>query len=150
MPSVLRGQGHLLRRFADAAPGRGALPVLGAPLLAVIATFFMQPRASGFEPGDPPDSVFHEQRSVEAHPLSYAASEVLQSIEARDSRRARALIARLSADDVREHGEALGVMLQCVETPGGDVTANAYRYYLERAPESLRQPLYAACMGQPR
>lgn len=148
-PPFLRSKAHFLRRFADAAP-----PLLGAPLLAVIATFFMQPRASGFEhgashPTPPQHQSAADTNEADHSTLSYAASEVLRAIEARDPGRARALLPLLP-DDAREHREAFGVMLECVEAPSNDVTARAYRYYLEQAPKELRQPLYAACLAAPR
>lgn len=158
MRPFFNSEAQMLRRFADAAPGHGAFPLLGAPLLAVIAIFLVQPRASGFEPDAPSASGPQVQAAAntspaeapEAYPVSYATGEVLQAIEARDALRARTLLAQLSADDLREDGKALRLMLECVETPSNQVMANAYRYYLERAPESLRQPLYAVCLARPQ
>ena len=43
-------EAQALRRLADELPGRGVLTLLGAPLLAVVATFWLQPKAIGSEP----------------------------------------------------------------------------------------------------
>jgi hypothetical protein len=141
--------------FADAAPGRGALPLLGAPLLAVVVTFVLQPKASGSYHDAPlaSEPVF----AIPAEPaLGLSATDtsfqgeskaISSALDAGQFERARTLLAKPAPAGAREHWRAYRLMLECLEQPSNGATAGAYRFYLEDAPADLRPDLFRACLS---
>jgi len=151
------GDRAALQSFADAAPGRGALPLLGAPLLAVVVTFVLQPKASGSYHDAPLASearlTIPEEPALGANVASVDASfqreseAISQALEAREFALAHTLLAKPAPAGAREHWRAYRMMLECLEQPSNSATAGAYRFYLEDAPADVRPDLLRACLS---
>jgi hypothetical protein len=157
-PPFFASESRALKRLADALPGRGALTLLGAPMLAVVATFCLQPKAVGSEPADSfaPAGVASTVRPLDnptESPPAYESTEpfqsVLMSIEAHEFERARELLAAVSETNDPGLRKALEVIVDCLQSPSNDTTAHAFRYYLEQAPVQVRPRLRAACLSTP-
>lgn len=143
-----------LQSFADAAPGRGALPLLGAPLLAVVVTFVLQPKASGSYhdaplASEPGLTVAEEPANVASVNASFQreSEAITQAMEAREFALAHTLLAKPTPAGAREHWRAYRMMLDCLEHPSNGATAGAYRFYLEDAPADVRPDLLRACLS---
>ena len=140
-------ESRALRTFADAASGRSALPLLGAPLLAVVATFVFQPKASGsyqdaaFAPEPAPEAVAFAD-GVRTEP--WVAVE--QALDARRFDVARSLLARSPERATSARWQAYSLMLECLERPSDGATAAARRLYLAGAPADVRSDLFRICL----
>ena len=146
-----------LQSFADAAPGRGALPLLGAPLLAVVVTFVLQPKASGSYHDAPlasePTLTIPAEPALGANVASVDSTfqreseAISQALGARQFELAHTLLAQPAPAGAREHWRAYRMMLECLEHPSNGATAGAYRFYLEDAPVDVRSDLFRACLS---
>ncbi len=163
---LFAAESRALRQLADAAPGGGALTLLGGPLLALVATFCVQPNASESasvsSPTSSRTSFAHEAESnidVGDQPLASEAEldeevepfkSIHAALQARDFDRARQLLASAPAlrdDPLVERSYEL--MLECLRAPSNDLMARAYHFYLEEAPPALRTHLSEACLRTP-
>lgn len=146
------------RAHAVAAAERGAtgaLPLLGAPLLAVIATFVLQPKSSDLyqngglafeaEAATAPELDAAPQSDDEAGP--WAA--VQQALDAKRFDVARSLLADSPERAAGEHWQAYAMMLDCLERPSNEATNVARRFYLEGAPADVRPDLFRTCLSAP-
>lgn len=146
-----------LRSFADAAPGRGALPLLGAPLLAVVVTFVLQPKASGSyydapvaaEPAlaMPAEPTLALNAAAENAAFQRESEAISNALQARQFELAHTLLAKPTPRGAREHWRAYRMMLDCLEHPSNGATAGAYGFYLEGAPADIRPALFNACLS---
>jgi len=142
----LRKEWTALHTFADAAWARGTLPLIGAPLLAVVATFVLQPKASGSY--QDPSFVSEAPAADSAAGESWVA--VQQALDARHFGLARALLAEPPAEPAaRADWQAYTLMLQCLEHPSKESSSAAERYYLAGAPADVRASLLRTCLSTP-
>lgn len=148
---ILRGT---TRGHAAAAAERGAtgaLPLLGAPLLAVVATFVLQPKTSGSYP----EGALHHD-SVTETPATVAAGEdgsvsewgpVRRALEARHFDVARALLGDAPHAEATSHWQAYTMMLECLERPSTAAITAAQRFYEQGAPADARPDLLRLCLS---
>jgi len=141
-------ESRALQTFADAASGRSALPLLGAPLLAVVATFVFQPKASGSHQ----DAAFVSEPASETATLADdARSEPWTAVEqALDIGRfdvARSLLAHSPERASSARWQAYSLMLECLERPSDGASAAARRLYLAGAPTDVRRDLFRVCLN---
>lgn len=148
------------RAHAVAAAERGAtgaLPLLGAPLLAVIATFVLQPKASGYDP-DGPVGAEAPVIAVPSEPTLAAVSpndissgaqwtDVQAALDAGRFDVARSLLGEPARIEARAHWQAYSMMLECLERPSTDARTAARRFYVDGAPADLRADLFKACLS---
>lgn len=137
----LRGTKRGPAALAAERGATGALPLLGAPLLAVIATFVLQPHpesAVGSETAPPTDIAFQAPWDA-----------VEQALDARRFDLARSLLGSSPDAETQSHWQAYAMMLDCLERPSNEATTAARRFYLEGAPEDVRPSLYRTCLAAP-
>lgn len=132
----------------------GALPLLGAPLLAVIATFVLQPKTSGSYP----EGAYYDDGTGAESPALVAGGDieapsewahVQQALEARHFDVARSLLGDSPHAEARSHWQAYTMMVDCLERPSDEATTAAQRFYLEGAPADVRPELFRACLSAP-
>jgi hypothetical protein len=152
------------RAHAVAAAERGAtgaLPLLGAPLLAVVATFVLQPKASGYDP-DGPVGAEAPMLAVPSEPglaLQLAAvrpsdissggpwADVRAALDAKRFDVARSLLGEPARLEARAHWRAYSMMLECLERPSDEARTAARRFYLDGAPADVRADLFKICLS---
>ena len=143
------------------SPTRAAVTLLGAPLLAVVATFWLQPKASGLEASARVEVAHATQASVPRTSLASTETvprqerepfdRIAQAIDAHELNHARELLALTKPSQAssaldRQLWQAYALMVDCLQAPSNDLTADAYRFYLEQAPASARPRLRQACL----
>ncbi|HEY6722794.1 MAG TPA: hypothetical protein VI197_02150 [Polyangiaceae bacterium] len=127
----------------------GALPLLGAPLLAVIATFVLQPKASGYLPEGTAGS--EVSLPSDTGDIAFQASwdAVQQALDTGRFDVARALLGDSPDAEADSHWQAYAMMLDCLEHPSNEATAAARQFYFEGAPEDVRPKLFRTCLSAP-
>ena len=153
----LRGTKRGHAALAAERGATGALPLLGAPLLAVVATFVLQPKASGYDSADAigseaPALAMSEPDvsvAVSSSDLAFRArwAPVQEALDARRFEVARSLLAEPARAESRAHWQAYSMMLECLERPSNDARAAARRFYLDGAPADTRADLLRACLS---
>lgn len=160
----LRGTKRGQAALAAERGATGALPLLGAPLLAVVATFVLQPKASGSHPdvavgsetsmlalNSEPELPSNPSANVEPNEVAAPApwEAVQQALDARRFDVARSLLGDSPLAEARSHWQAYAMMLDCLERPSNEATSAARRFYLEGAPADVRPNLFRTCLSTP-
>lgn len=153
----LRGTKRGHAALAAERGATGALPLLGAPLLAVVATFVLQPKASGYDSADaigadvPVLTISEPDVSVAVNPSDISSgarwADVQEALDAGRFEVARSLLAEPTRVEARAHWRAYSMMLECLERPSNDARAAARRFYLDGAPADIRADLFKACLS---
>jgi len=156
----LRGSKRGHAALAAERGATGALPLLGAPLLAVVATFVLQPKASGYDseglagPEVPVLAVSEPDLASGVSPsdLAFGArwAPVQEALATKRFDLARSLLAEPARAESRGHWQAYSMMLECLERPSNDARAAARRFYADGAPAELRADLFRTCLAVTR
>lgn len=147
---TLRGTTRTHAATAAERGATGALPLLGAPLLAVIATFVLQPKTSDSYQ----DSAFHHDSTAETAAITGADgassdwAPVRRALEAGHFDVARSLLGDTPHTDANSYWLAYAMMLECLERPSDAATTAAQRFYVEGAPADARPDLFKLCLSE--